>query len=172
MSSEEPRDPGRADLWALGVTAAVVVAADQLTKSLVAAALGVGERVNVLGDLLILWHTQNTGASFSLFKFDGSQVLFFFVTLLALALIGSFHRSFRGQGVWLHVLLGFVLGGTLGNFVDRLRFGYVTDFISMGFGDTRFPTYNIADASLTLGIIALVALILFRDPSRSRSAES
>ena len=94
------------------------------------------------------------------------------MTLLALGLIASFHRSLRGDGVWLHVLLGFVLGGTLGNFVDRLRFGRVTDFISMGFGDTRFPTYNLADASLTLGITALIVVLVFRDPARSRSAES
>lgn len=172
MSSEAPRPSGRADLWALGLTAASVLLADQVSKSLVNASLGLGERANVLGDLVILWRTQNTGASFSLFQFNGSQVLFFFVTLLALGLIVSFHRNFRGQGLWLQVLLGFVLGGTLGNFIDRLRFGYVTDFISMGFGDTRFPTYNIADASLVLGMIVLVAVLLFADPSRSRSVAS
>jgi signal peptidase II len=172
MSSEAPRGSGRADLWALGLTAVAVLVADQLTKGLVIASLRVGERVNLLGDLVAIWHTQNTGASFSLFQFNGSQVLFFFVTLLALGLIVSFHRSFRGQGVALHVLLGFVLGGTLGNFVDRLRFGYVTDFISMGIGETRFPTYNIADASLVLGMIALIAVLVFRDPARSRSAAS
>lgn len=166
MSSEGEHRGGRADVWALGLTAALVLAADQLSKSLVSAALELGESARVIGDLVIIWHVQNTGASFSLFRFDGSQVLFFVVTLLAFVLIASFHRSFRGQGLWLHVLLGMVLGGTLGNFIDRLRFGYVTDFISMGFGDTRFPTYNVADASLVLGMIALVVVLFIREPSK------
>lgn len=148
------------------VTGGLIAALDQVTKAVVAATIGVGEQVRIVGDVVILWHLRNTGASFSLLQFDGSQVLFLAVTILAFALIASFHRSFRGQGLWLQLMLGMVLGGTVGNFTDRLRFGYVTDFVSVGVGDTRFPAFNVADASLVLGMGALVVVLLFGDPQR------
>lgn len=170
MSSDAPARFGGRDLLALLLTGAIVAAADQATKALVAATVGVGERVGVIGDVVIIWHLRNTGASFSLFQFDGSQVLFLVVTVLAFALIASFHRTFRGRGLWLQVILGLVLGGTVGNFIDRLRFGYVTDWLSVGLGDSRFPAFNVADASLVVGMAALVAVLLFGDPQRVSQA--
>jgi signal peptidase II len=170
VSSEAPARFGGRDLLTLLVTGATIALLDQATKALVAATVGVGDRVGVIGDVVIIWHLRNTGASFSLFQFDGSQVLFLAVTLLAFALIASFHRTFRGHGLWLQVLLGLVLGGTVGNFIDRVRFGYVTDWLSVGFGATRFPAFNVADASLVVGMAALVAVLLFADPQRVRQA--
>jgi signal peptidase II len=73
--------------------------------------------------------------------------------------------------VWLHLLLGVILGGTLGNLVDRVRQGYVTDFVSVGIGDMRWPTWNVADASLVVGIIVLVAYLTFFDGSRVEAPE-
>jgi len=161
---------GGRDLLVLLATAAVIAAADQVTKAIVAATVNVGDRVNLIGDVVVIWHLRNTGASFSLLQFNGSQVLFLGVTVLAFALIASFHRSFRGHGLWLQGVLGLVLGGTVGNFIDRLRFGYVTDFFSVGFGDTRFPAFNVADASLVVGMATLVAVLLFADPQRVSQA--
>ncbi|MGH2455887.1 MAG: signal peptidase II [Candidatus Limnocylindria bacterium] len=170
MSSDAPRSAGRATgLAVLGLTAAAIVATDQATKALVVAGMQVGERIPVLGDLVVLWHVQNRGAAFSLFQ--GGMILFYAVTVLALAMIVYFHRALRGQGLWLQVVLGLILGGTLGNLIDRLRLGHVTDFVSMGIGDLRWPTYNVADASLVLGILALVGYLTFADP-RQRGAEA
>lgn len=170
VSSGTPARYGGRDLLVLLLIGAIIAGADQATKALVSASVGVGERVGIIGDVVIIWHLRNTGASFSLFQFDGSQVLFLGVTLLAFVLIASFHRTFRGRGLWLQVMLGLVLGGTVGNFVDRLRFGYVTDWLSLGFGDTRFPAFNVADASLVVGMAALVAVLLFGDPQRVSEA--
>ena len=124
-----------------------------------------GEQIEVVGDLVVLWRVENTGSAFSLFQFPGSQLLFFVVTILALALVAYFHLAFRGRGAWLQVLLGIFLGGTLGNFIDRIRLGAVTDFISVGFGNTRFPTWNVADASLTVGLGLLLAYIVLVEPA-------
>jgi signal peptidase II len=63
-------------------------------------------------------------------------------------------------------VLGLILGGTLGNLVDRVRFGYVTDFVSVGVGDLRWPTFNVADASIVVGILTLVAYLTLVDPLR------
>jgi signal peptidase II len=143
------------------------VLADQLSKAAITATLGVGESVRVVGDVLMLWHVRNTGAAFSLLQ--GGQLFFLVVTVLALALIVYFQRVFRGRGAMLHVVLGMILGGTLGNLVDRIRLGYVTDFISVGIGDLRWPTWNVADASIVVGILALVAYLMLLDPRRGEA---
>jgi len=161
MSSQAPTSQARNELAVLGLTATVVLLADQVTKAMVIGAIGFGERVKVLGDLVWLWHVRNEGAAFSLFQ--GGQLLFYAVTILALGLLVYFQRAFRGRGWLLHVVLGLVLGGTLGNLVDRVRLGYVTDFISVGIGDLRWPTWNVADASLVVGIASLVVFLTFFD---------
>jgi signal peptidase II len=90
--------------------------------------------------------------------------------VLALGMLVYFHRAFRGRGPLLHVVLGMILGGTLGNLIDRIRLGYVTDFISVGIGDLRWPTWNVADASLVVGIIVLVGYMTFLDPRRGEAS--
>jgi signal peptidase II len=167
MTTHPPRINGRNDLLVLLATGALVYLVDQASKALVVANMQVGARVQVVGDLVQLWHAQNAGAAFSLFQ--GGQLLFFVVTALALAMIVYFHRSFRGQSRWLQLILGVILGGTLGNLTDRVRLGYVTDFVSVGFGDTRFPTFNVADSAIVVGIGVLVIYLALLD-GRQRSA--
>ncbi len=160
-TTDAPRTNGWADALVLLATAGLVYAADQITKALVVANIQLGQRVDVIGDLAQLWHAQNAGAAFSLFQ--GGQLLFFAVTAVALVMIAYFHRAFRGQSRWLQLILGLVLGGTLGNLTDRVRLGYVTDFVSVGFGSTRFPTFNVADSGIVVGIGLLVIYLAFVD---------
>ncbi len=148
----------------LVAVAAVIFVADQATKALVAGGIGLNERVRVVGDLVQLWHVRNSGAAFSLFQ--GGTLLFLVVTALAIGMIVYFHRTFRGRSPWLQVLLGVILGGTAGNLVDRLRFGYVTDFVSVGVGEVRWPTFNIADSSVVVGIGLLVIYLFVTDRRR------
>lgn len=150
----------------LAVTAALIYVADQVTKALVVAGLDVGERVQVVGDLVWLWHLRNTGAAFSLLP--GAIWLFVPITIVALGMVAWFHRQFRERGPWIHVILGAVLGGTLGNLTDRLRFGYVVDFVSVGIGELRWPAFNVADPSVVIGIGLLVVYLTFFD-GRERS---
>jgi signal peptidase II len=139
----------------------LVLLLDQVTKALVVAHIPFGTSIPVVGDLLILWHVRNSGAAFSLFQ--GGTVLFMVVTVVALGMIVYFHRAFAGRSLWLQALLGLILGGTLGNLVDRVRQGYVTDFVSFGFGSTRFPTFNVADSSIVVGIGTLVIVLMLLD---------
>lgn len=152
----------------LAGTAAVLYAADQVTKALIVAGLPFGARQDVIGDLVQLWHVRNTGAAFSLFP--GATWLFLLVTAGALVMIVYFFRVFRTRSVWLHVVLGSILAGTLGNLTDRLRHGYVVDFVSVGVGETRFPTFNVADSALVVGIGLLVLYLSFADDRRDRRA--
>ena len=144
-----------------------VLILDQATKAAIDSALALGERVSVIGDFVVLWHVRNEGAAFSLFQ--GGQVFFLIVTVLAFAMLIYFQRAFRGRGVALYVVLGLILGGTLGNLIDRLRLGYVTDFVSVGIGNLRWPTWNVADASIVVGILALVAYLMLLEPRRGEA---
>jgi signal peptidase II len=172
MSSAGPQNRQRAELAVLGLTAAAVVLADQLSKSAITAAIGVGESVRVVGDVVMLWHVRNTGAAFSLLQFEGSLLLFYVVHVVALGMVAWFHRAFQGRSLWLHAILGLLLGGSIGNLIDRIRQGYVTDFISVGIGDVRFPTWNVADAGITTGIVLLIAYLVLLEPRRAEPSPS
>ena len=164
MSSEGSTKAGFSKTVILLLTALTILVADQLTKALVVANLAVGEQARLLGDLVQVWHAQNRGAAFSLFQ--GGTVVFLIVSVLSIGIVAYFHRSLRDRSLWLHVVLGIVLGGTLGNFIDRLRQGYVTDWLSIGIGDTRWPTFNVADSSVVIGIGILVVYLFLTSPDR------
>ncbi|HLA65246.1 MAG TPA: signal peptidase II [Candidatus Saccharimonadales bacterium] len=164
MSSEAASRSARVEPAIMALTTLVVLLADQLSKAADAALIRVGERVRIVGDLVQLWHVQNRGAAFSLFQ--GGTLLFVVVSVLAFGLIGYLYRSFRGGPMWLYAVLGVALGGVLGNLIDRLRLGYVTDFVSVGIGDLRWPTFNVADASIVLGIGVIVIRLFLTDADR------
>ncbi len=164
MSSEGPTNGGFRKAVVLLFTALSILVADQVTKALVVANLAVGEKSPLVGDLVQVWHAQNRGAAFSLFQ--GGAVVFLIVSVLSIVMVAYFHRSLRDRSPWMHVVLGIVLGGTLGNFTDRLRQGYVTDWLSVGIGDTRWPTFNVADSSVVIGIGILVVYLLLTNPDR------
>lgn len=169
MEAAGAPDASRRPLLVLAGVALVVLVVDQLTKAAVVARSEVGARIDVIGDLVQLRHHRNTGAAFSLF--EGQLWLFLIVTVLGLAMIAYFHRSLRTRALWLQVVLGLVLGGTLGNFVDRIRYGYVVDFVSIGIGETRWPTFNVADSSIVVGILLLVAYLTVSDRRAEPAAD-
>lgn len=149
-------------------TAVVLYVADQVTKAVVVASLEPYEIVPVLGDVVQIRHAQNTGAAFSILP--GATWIFVPVTILALGMVAWFARAFRDRGPGIHVVLGMILAGSLGNLTDRLRLGYVIDWIDVGIGDLRWPTFNIADPSVVIGIGLLVAYLTFVDGRRDEPA--
>jgi len=149
------------------LTALVILVADQVSKALVVGSLALGERVRVIGDVVQIWHVQNRGAAFSLFQ--GGSLLFLLVSIVSIGLVAYFYRTFRTRAWPIHLVLGVILGGTLGNFIDRLRQGYVTDWLSVGIGDLRWPTFNVADSSIVIGIGILVIYLLLTGPERQEA---
>jgi signal peptidase II len=148
--------------WGLaGLVCALVLAADQAAKAAVEAHLVPGQYEEVLGPLeLTLSH--NRGVAFGLA--GGAGIGLVLVTAVALAVIGFlFSRNPRRPWMWLAV--GLVAGGALGNLVDRIRAGAVTDFIAVG----SWPPFNLADVSITLGVLLLVYIYL-RDAEREEPA--
>jgi signal peptidase II len=133
--------------------AAVVLALDQATKALASARLVPGEPLPVLGQFLRLTLVHNTGAAFGLFP--GSRLPFILISALAIAVVLYLFARDAYRSLVNRVLLGCILGGALGNLVDRVRWGRVVDFIDVGVGAVRWPVFNVADSAVTLGVILL-----------------
>jgi signal peptidase II len=140
--------------WALfAALAAAVVVCDQVAKAIVTSRLAPGQSVDVIGDLVRIVYGQNTGALFGLFK--DNAVAFGVVSLLVIGLIVAYHGR-ATPSLYLTITLGLLLGGAIGNMLDRLRLGYVVDFVDVGVGTLRFYTFNIADSAISLAILLLL----------------
>lgn len=139
------------------IVAAVVLVLDQATKYLARADLALtGRSVRVLGDVLRLTFTRNEGAAFGMLP--GSRVLFIPVHLIVLVCIAGYLARRRAHHPWVIAALGLVAGGAVGNLVDRVVFGFVTDFIQIPF---NFPIFNVADSAIVVGVAMLVWWLLF-----------
>ena len=155
--------------WGILVIAAVIVFFDQWTKGLVRAnlpfsATWLPESLQWLSPYARIVHWYNTGAAFGMFK-DASMIL----TVLAFLVIGAilFYYPQVDRDDWsLRLALSLQLGGAVGNLIDRLTIGHVTDFISVG----RFPVFNVADASITIGAIVLFLGVWLRERAEKQQA--
>jgi signal peptidase II len=130
-----------------------VVIADQATKAAVAAALRPGEATEIIGSLLVVVHGQNTGALFGLLA--QSALLLAVVSPFVVAAI-VWYQARAGGSPLIAFALGLLLGGAIGNFIDRVRYGYVLDWVDAGIGGLRFWTFNVADSAITISILILL----------------
>jgi signal peptidase II len=133
------------------IVLAAVLAADQLSKHIVRADIAVGQ-VNKFLPAINLVDVRNTGVAFSLFSGGGALVLVFTFVALA-ALVAYFAIRPDRPGLWLPT--GLLVGGAIGNLIDRLVHGAVTDFIKLPF----WPAFNIADMAITFGVLALLYVL-------------
>jgi signal peptidase II len=137
--------------------AAAVLFLDQVAKYLVRVYLAPsGTSVPLVGDLLRLTFTRNEGAAFGMLP--GGRVLFIPIHLVVLICIAGYIVRRRPERPWVIVSLGLIAGGALGNLVDRVVFGWVTDFIQIPF---NFPVFNVADSAIVVGVAMLVWWLLF-----------
>ncbi len=145
----------------IGIAIAVYVV-DQLTKIWVVSSFGTpgtGAAVSLLGELVRVVYTTNTGAAFGMLQ--DRTFLFTLVAAAAIPIILMAHRELRRYGWPVQLTLGLLLGGTLGNLTDRLRLGFVVDFIDVGIGNLRWYTFNVADSAFVIGVAILGVYFLF-----------
>lgn len=137
--------------------AALVLVGDQLTKAWILANVDPARPIEVVGDLLRLVLSRNTGALFGLFR--DNATLFGLVSIGVIAALVWYHAR-SPRSIVLSTALGLLLGGALGNLVDRLRLGYVVDFVDAGIGGLRFYTFNVADAAISTALLLLILVAL------------
>jgi signal peptidase II len=133
----------------VALVAATVVALDQATKALVRGTIARGDRVSVVPGVELV-HTRNTGVAFGALE-GGGAVVTAVVALALAALVAYFATHVRRRLFWLPT--GMLLGGAIGNVIDRVRDGAVTDFVQLPLG---FPAFNVADTSITFGVLVLL----------------
>ena len=141
---------------------AVVIVLDQYTKWLASTKLHLFERVEIL-PIFNFTLAHNTGAAFSFLSDAGGWQRWFF-TVLAIGVsifIVFWLKKLRTDERATAISLTLILGGAIGNVIDRIRLGYVVDFLDFHWGDAHWPAFNIADSAIFVGAVILVALSFF-----------
>ncbi len=138
--------------------AAIVIVVDQITKQLFWHQFVPGYNVDVIPGVLRITLVKNTGAAFGLF--DGGRVFFIIASVIAVAFICYIGLRLPRTERYKRLLLSLILGGAVGNLIDRVYDGAVIDFIEMGIGGHWWPVYNVADIAVTVGAVLLLLHLL------------
>ncbi len=147
----------------------LVIVVDQITKNLVVVLMYEGHK-EIL-PVFNLVHVWNRGVSFGLFNHEHSGA--WLLSLLSLAITAFFLRwLWKTDHKPLAVAIGCVIGGALGNVIDRIRFQAVVDFLDFHWGDWHYPAFNVADSAIVLGIAYIILDGLFFEPKRQRQDKS
>ncbi len=160
--------------WLVLVVAGVIIALDQLTKEWVRQSIPDYTSmipIPALGEYFIFEHVHNYGAAFGILQNQGN----FFIIVAVVAVIGilAYVRYLPTEDWIVRVLLGLMLGGAIGNVIDRINQGFVTDFVKMGIpGIYYWPNYNIADSAIVIGVIGLGIYVVADDIRKSRQQKA
>jgi signal peptidase II len=153
-------------LWLLPlIVAALAFALDQLSKLWVLNTLGPNElerRIQLIGSWFDLVYLRNTGVAFGLFR-DIPQLFTFTSLLICAGAIYAYAYHLPNRSTWIQLSLGLVLGGALGNVLDRVRYGYVVDFIRVGW----WPVFNLADSAICVGVAIMAVYLLLNEPAET-----
>jgi signal peptidase II len=162
--------PGRSPyFWIVGV----IVALDQVTKALVDDFMTLHESRTIVEGLVRLTYVQNRGAAFGILSEAGlpyQSLMFSVVSLLALLAIALYAWRMPVQSRLPQTALALVMGGAIGNLLDRARLGYVIDYVDVYWGAHHWPAFNVADSAITVGV-ALLVLDILRNPQMDESAK-
>ncbi|HSH29215.1 MAG TPA: signal peptidase II [Thiohalobacter sp.] len=153
-----------------GMIALVVVLLDQVSKVWAEAALAYGRPVEVFGwfNLTLVY---NRGAAFSFLSQAGGWQRGFFILigLIAVAILAGWLRRLTPQERWQGLGLALILGGAVGNLIDRARHGHVVDFIDWHYAGWHWPTFNVADSAITAGVVLLLLTLVWGSIRGTRS---
>lgn len=131
-----------------------VLVLDQITKQIIRLTMTVGQSVEVIGDVIRLTFVENRGMAFGIQI--GNGLIFTILSLMASIGIAVYLYSQRNEHRGITVSLSIILGGAIGNLIDRILFGRVVDFIDIGVGTTRWPVFNVADSAVVIGMVLLL----------------
>lgn len=134
--------------------AGAVACLDQLSKFLVKGCLALGEARPVIGGIFNLTLIRNDGAAFGMLR--GNNSLFIALTLVAVVIVVALRGRYRAASPVVKIAVGLILGGAVGNLVDRLLLGHVIDFLDFHIGSCHWPAFNLADSSICIGAALLI----------------
>lgn len=149
--------------------ALVVIVVDQISKFVLSSAIPEYGSVPVIKGFFNLVHVRNRGIAFGLMNRPGQGLPFYFLvvaTIGAIALLLFWFRKMKDEDHKITIGLGLILGGAVGNFIDRIRLGEVIDFLDFYAGSYHWPAFNAADTAITVGILWLAVYTIIRKPAK------
>lgn len=146
----------------IGIWAALIVLVDQVTKQYIARSMELHDSIEVIKDFFYISSHQNEGAAWGILQ--GEMIVFFVITIIAFALFYYLVKEvdFKEKKMY-SVAVVLLIAGAIGNFIDRILFGYVVDFLDFIIFGYDFPTFNVADMALVIGVIIFAFDILKED---------
>ena len=138
----------------MAIVGIIVLAIDQLTKFLVATQMSLGESIPVIGEYLKITSHRNSGAAWGMF--EGRMLFFYIITVAVLVFLIYFYKTEAKNNLLMQVGITLLMAGALGNFIDRLLFQEVVDFVDVLIINYDSPIFNVADSALTVGVIILL----------------
>lgn len=149
-------------LVAYFLISALLVGLDQWSKYLTVQNISLGETKEFIPGFLSLTHLRNTGAAWSLL--EGKMIFFYVITVIvSVVIIYLLIKNYK-KSIWYSVGLSFVLAGAIGNFIDRVRLGYVVDMLQTDF--MNFPIFNVADSTLVVGVICIFIYLILDEKAK------
>ena len=143
---------------------ALTIVLDQVTKYLVASQMTIGQSIPIIDNFLYITSHRNAGAAWGIFQ--GKMMFFYLITLAVIAVVIVWMtRLDIKKDKWLMIALALILGGAVGNFIDRVLYQHVVDFIDTYILGYDFPIFNIADSALCIGVV-LMAIDAILDMKR------
>ncbi|VGO15221.1 Lipoprotein signal peptidase [Pontiella desulfatans] len=143
---------------------------DQLTKQAIRANLVYGQRIPVIEGFFNIVYVRNDGAAWNILS--GHGIILILISAAVLVLLLVYRRHFLQEHLLSHrILLGLMIGGIAGNLIDRIRFGWVTDFLDFHFWSYNYPSFNVADSAICIAVVLYIAMN-FLEEKRKKKAEA
>ncbi len=149
----------------LVVFAGIIVLLDQFTKALIIDHVPFHQTIPVMRGFFNITHIHNPGGAFGLMANLSPtlrSIIFLFISSLAVGLIFYFYKKTPPNYPWLAAAFALIFGGAIGNLIDRLRFGFVIDFLDLYISNLHWPAFNVADSAISVGIGIFVFHLLFK----------
>lgn len=145
----------------------ILLMVDQLLKLLVRSKVPLLDEITVIPNFFSIYHIENKGAAFSLF--GGATIVLIVISILVLLFLDRYVLIEKEMTKWRIFSLGIIVGGVVGNLIDRILYGAVVDFLAIDIFGYGFPVFNIADIGITIGFLTLAVGIIRRDSNERRS---
>jgi signal peptidase II len=141
--------------------AGFIIVIDQISKWIVRAAMEIGEKITIIENFFYLTSHRNSGAAWGIL--EGRMIFFYIITVLVVIGVIYYMQKYAKNDPMLATGLSLFLGGAIGNFIDRLIFQEVTDFLDFNLFGYNFPIFNIADSSLTIGVVIIIIATIMEE---------
>lgn len=155
----------------LALTVVVIVVLDQITKAWIMSTMALHQSIQVISGLFHLTYIRNPGAAFGLFADSGNglRILFFVtVSIGAILFLVALYSTIQEKFFLGRLAVCLVLGGAVGNLIDRVRFGEVVDFLDFFIGSSHWPAFNVADSCISTGVVLLLWYFIRHDTAPSQ----